>query len=48
VIFDTKLIKIKTDPKRGERIFESAIKLLQSDEPPEANEDCEFCKWRGG
>ncbi|MFH1376091.1 MAG: PD-(D/E)XK nuclease family protein, partial [Candidatus Woesearchaeota archaeon] len=29
VIFDTKLIKIKTDPKRGEKVFKEAIKLLQ-------------------
>jgi len=47
VIFDTKLIKIKTDPKRGEKVFKEAIKLLQKDEIPEASPNCGFCKLRG-
>ena len=46
VIFDTELVKIKTDPKRGEKIFQRAIKILQSEEPPKVNEECEFCKWK--
>ena len=29
LIFDTKLIKIKTYPKRGEKVFKQAIKILQ-------------------
>jgi len=45
VIFDTKLIKIKTNPKRGEKIFNKAIKILQLEEPPKSSEECEFCKW---
>jgi len=45
VIFDTKLIKIKIDPKRGEKVFNKAIKILQLEEPPEASADCGFCKW---
>ena len=45
VIFDTKLIKIKTDPKRGEKIFEQAIKILQGKEP-RASKECGFCKLR--
>jgi RecB family exonuclease len=45
VIFDTKLIKIKTDPKRGEKIFKRAIKILQLEESPKADEECEYCKW---
>lgn len=46
VVFDTKLIKIETDPKRGEKIFEKAIKILQSKEPPESSKDCGFCGWK--
>jgi len=45
VVFDTKLVKIKTDPKRGERIFKQAIKILQLEKSPKASEDCGFCKW---
>ena len=44
VIFDAKLIKIKIDPKRGEKVFNKAIKILQLEEPPEASADCGFCK----
>lgn len=45
VIFDTKLIKIKTNPKQGEKIFNKAIKILQLEEPPKSSEECGFCKW---
>ena len=45
VIFDTKLIKIATNPENGKEVFNNAIKLLQKKEPPEASEECEFCKW---
>jgi hypothetical protein len=47
VIFDTKLIKMKTDPKRGEKIFKEAIDILKLKEPPEASEGCEYCGWLG-
>lgn len=40
VIFDTKLIKIKTSVKRGEKIFRGAIKLLEGDCPKKG---CEWC-----
>ncbi|MBU2639167.1 MAG: PD-(D/E)XK nuclease family protein [Nanoarchaeota archaeon] len=46
VIFDTKLIKIKTDPKRGENVFKKAIKILQVENPPKANKECKFCKYK--
>ena len=46
VIFDTKLIKIKIDPKRGEKVFKEAIKILQGKEP-KANKECGFYKLRG-
>jgi len=46
VIFDTTLLKIVTNPKSAEKIFEDAIKLLNSDCPQES---CEWCKgkWYG-
>jgi len=47
IIFDTKLIKIKTDPKKGEDVFKQAIRILQLENPPEASKDCEFCRWNG-
>src|SRR3989344_9290829 len=34
VIFDTKLIKIKTSVKEGEKIFNKAISILKLKEPP--------------
>lgn len=42
VIFNTDLIKIKTDPKRGEKVFKQAIKVLQGNEPKASKE------WRLG
>ena len=45
VIFDTNLIKIKTDSKRGEKVFKEAIKALQGNEP-KPNKECGFCKLR--
>jgi len=44
VIFNTNLIKIQTSAKKGEEIFNKAIKLLEGD-IPEASEECGFCKW---
>ena len=43
VIFDTKLIKVQTDPKRGEKVFKDAIDLLQG-RRPRANKECAWCK----
>lgn len=43
VIFDTKLIKVKTDGKHGAKIFRQAIKLLQG-KCPKAEKDCEWCR----
>ena len=40
MIFDTKLIKIKTSVKRGEKIFSNAIKLLNGKCPKKS---CEWC-----
>ena len=46
VVFNTDLIKIKTDPKRGEKVFKQATKILQGNEP-KASKECGFCKLRG-
>ena len=43
VIFDTKLIKIETDPIRGEKVFKQAINILLSEKEPEASRECKFC-----
>jgi len=43
VIFDTKLIKIATDGKHGEKVFKQAIKLLQG-KRPKASKECQWCK----
>jgi hypothetical protein len=45
VIFDTKLIKIKTNVKDGEKLFKKAIKIVQMKEAPKSSKDCEFCRW---
>jgi len=47
VVFDTKLVKIATSAKRGEKVFNDAVKVLLKDEIPEANESCEFCRYCG-
>jgi len=44
VIFDTKLLKIKTSVKDGEKVFKEAIKLLKMENPPKADKNCQFCK----
>ncbi len=43
VIFDTELKKIKVNVKNAENVFESAIKLLNSDCPTKS---CDWCKGR--
>jgi len=45
VIFDTKIIKMSTSMSRGEKLFQDAIKVLQSDTLPESSDDCKFCKY---
>ncbi len=47
VIFDTRLVKVKTDSGRGERVFRKALRILESEEPPKPDARCEFCKLRG-
>jgi hypothetical protein len=48
VIFDTKLVEIKTNPENGEKVFKEAITILEQEEPPEPREECEFCFWAKG
>ncbi len=45
VIFDTKLIKIKTNAKNGEQVFKQAIKILQFEESPKPSKTCTFCNF---
>jgi len=45
VIFDTKLIKIKTNPDDGNKLFQKAIKILKG-KIPKSGKGCEFCKYR--
>lgn len=44
VIFHTDLIKVKTDPKHGEKVFRDAIKCMGGDEPKRGKE-CAYCVW---
>lgn len=48
VVFDTKLVKMPTDAKKGEEVFNKAISVLQMEEAPEAGEDCGYCRFREG
>ena len=41
VIFDTKLIKIKTSAENGEKIFKKSIDVINGEEPKDS---CEWCK----
>ena len=47
VIFNTKLIKLKTSAERGRKVFKKAIELLGMKKAPKASEDCEYCKFAG-
>ena len=48
VVFETKLIKMKTDAKKGGEYFQDAIKLLEGDCPPASKDEkgkvCEWCE----
>jgi len=43
VVFDTKLVKVKTSVKNGEKVFKKAVSVLFGKEPKER---CEWCKFR--
>ncbi|MBW2980708.1 PD-(D/E)XK nuclease family protein [Candidatus Woesearchaeota archaeon] len=44
VIFNTDLVKMKTDIKNAENIFKKAIQTLEGD-MPKPDKDCDYCKW---
>jgi RecB family exonuclease len=46
VLFDTKLVKVKTDLSRAEKLFKDAVKCLQGPEP-KADKDCGLCIYVG-
>jgi len=47
VIFDTELVKMPTDPERGEEVFKKAVEILRLETPPEPSPDCAVCRFRG-
>lgn len=46
IIFNTDIVKMKTNAKDGEKVFIEAIKILKGEEP-ESTEECKWCIWRG-
>lgn len=44
VIFNTDLVKMKTDPKNAESILRNALKVLKG-KMPEPGKECDYCKW---
>ncbi len=44
VVFETKLLKIKTDIKKAERLFKNALACLNG-KIPKCSEDCEYCRY---
>ncbi len=47
VVFNTDLVKMETSAENGAKAFKKAIKILKSEKPPKASEDCKFCAYRG-
>lgn len=43
VLFNTHLKKVHTSPKDAEKLFRDAVKVLHSEEPPKAAEECDHC-----
>ena len=44
VVFDTELVKMKSNPKNAEKIWKKALKLLAGDCPKNhGDDDCEWC-----
>ncbi len=48
VIFNKELIKMQTDPERGEKSFNEAIRILGLKDPPDSGPSCGFCKFKQG
>ncbi|MCX6750283.1 MAG: hypothetical protein NTZ83_02400, partial [Candidatus Pacearchaeota archaeon] len=45
VLFETKLIKMKTEPDEAEKLWKKALKLLAGPCPPRHEEEGERCAW---
>ena len=45
---DTKLIKIKTNPDEGEKVFKEGVKCIQKPGPPDVNKEGGWCGLVGG
>lgn len=45
VIFDTKLIQMKTNPEDGEKLFKQAVTLLKQENSPKSGKECAYCEW---
>lgn len=43
-LFETKLVKMETNVKHAETLFNKAINILQ-DAMPESNQRCDYCNW---
>lgn len=46
VDFQPDLVKVKTNPGSGKKLFLRATDCLLSGKEPEAGEDCPFCNWK--
>ncbi len=45
VIFKTDLVRMEIDTAAAEELFNSALRVLESDEVPSPGDECEYCKW---
>ena len=45
VMFDTKPVKMDTNPMNAEAVFRSAVECLRSDEPPQPSAGCGHCMY---
>ena len=48
IMFNTHLEKVEINVENGERVFNEALGVLESEEPPEPSQECEFCRWAKG
>lgn len=44
-MFETRLVKVDTDPSRAEKKLNDAVACIKSSEPPKASAGCEYCKY---
>jgi len=48
IMFNTHLEKVEINVENVERVFNEALGVLESEEPPEPSQKCEFCRWAKG